>query len=149
MLSRRLLFVLSAGSVYIPHQALALRTNADAADPTKLGGMDCSIPACHSKAEMFKAAMHRAKATGKSGQKEEGTSNDRDSGNTTAGTSAQRYNEGCPVDKDELGIGTWNLLHTIAATYKDNPSEQEQDMMVKFFETLSLIYPCPHCAEVK
>ena len=149
MLRRRFLLALSAGSVCIPQQAL--RTSSDAVDSTKTtGSMDCSIPACHSKAEMFKAAMQRAKVSGSDGQQKGGPSKNTASSSATSSTSQEHhYSSGCPVDKDELGIGAWNLLHTIAATYKEDPSEQEQQMMVQFFKILSLIYPCPHCAEVR
>ena len=157
MLSRRLLFLVSAGSLCVPHQALC--TRADAEEHTKKGGIDCSIPACHSKAEMFKAAMQKAKiantSANKGGDSSGGGSSSGSSSSSSSSSSSgrvlptQSYSQGCPVDKDELGNSTWNLLHTIAATYKEDPTEEEQQMMMQFFKTLSLIYPCPHCAEVK
>ena len=35
----------------------------------------------------------------------------------------------CPVDKDELGRSTWNLLHTMAAYYPEKPNNQEKKDM--------------------
>jgi len=32
----------------------------------------------------------------------------------------------CPVDRDELGRSTWNLLHTTAAYYPEQPDDSDQ-----------------------
>jgi FAD-linked sulfhydryl oxidase len=53
----------------------------------------------------------------------------------------------CPLDKDELGRGSWGLLHTIAAKYPERPSRSEQKDMTNFFHLFSKFYPCDHCAE--
>lgn len=69
----------------------------------------------------------------------------------------------CPVDKDELGRSTWNLLHTMAAYYPDKPTKEEKSDMKDTLTSLSKVcmvlnediilhcsfqtYPCPHCAE--
>ncbi|KAE9550607.1 hypothetical protein FO519_006178 [Halicephalobus sp. NKZ332] len=53
----------------------------------------------------------------------------------------------CPVDKDELGRSTWNLLHTMAAYYPENPREQEKKDMKDTIHSMSKTYPCVHCAE--
>lgn len=54
---------------------------------------------------------------------------------------------GCPLDKDELGRSTWNLLHTMAATYPEKPSESQKEDIKKFFGVLSRSYPCEFCAK--
>lgn len=55
--------------------------------------------------------------------------------------------EDCPWDKDTLGKGTWGLLHTIAAHFPDEPSQQEQKDVKGFFSILSRLYPCEYCAK--
>lgn len=54
---------------------------------------------------------------------------------------------GCPCDKDELGRSSWDLIHTLAANYPDEPSAEMMIKAVSFFESLALLYPCPYCAE--
>lgn len=58
-----------------------------------------------------------------------------------------RFKHGCPLDKDELGRSTWNLLHTMAATYPDKPTTRQSEDMVSFFGILSQSYPCDICAK--
>lgn len=55
--------------------------------------------------------------------------------------------EDCPLDKVRLGISTWGLLHTMAAFYSDNPTDNEKRDMKNFFEVLSRLYPCEFCAK--
>lgn len=73
------------------------------------------------------------------------------------------------MDKDELGLlfnlyiklyihifnkfnfnypgrSTWKLLHTIAATYSDSPSEEQQKNLQHFITLLPKVYPCQICA---
>lgn len=54
---------------------------------------------------------------------------------------------GCPVDKDELGLSTWNLLHTMAAAYPDQPTELQKEDIKSFFGIISRTYPCDICAK--
>lgn len=58
-----------------------------------------------------------------------------------------RFRDNCPLDKDELGRSTWNLLHTMAATYPDNPSDEQKQNVNSFFNILSKTYPCDVCAK--
>ncbi|XP_050426482.1 FAD-linked sulfhydryl oxidase ALR [Adelges cooleyi] len=53
----------------------------------------------------------------------------------------------CPLDKEELGRSTWNLLHTIAATYPNNPSAKNKSDIQQFLVLLSRVYPCEICAD--
>uniref|UniRef100_A0A914PNR8 Sulfhydryl oxidase n=1 Tax=Panagrolaimus davidi TaxID=227884 RepID=A0A914PNR8_9BILA len=53
----------------------------------------------------------------------------------------------CPVDKDELGRSTWNLLHTMAAYYPEKPSTEEKKTMETTLISLSKTYPCSYCAD--
>lgn len=50
-----------------------------------------------------------------------------------------------PESRNELGKGTWSLLHIMASTYPINPTpEVLQDHRI-FFQLLPRIYPCPDC----
>lgn len=54
---------------------------------------------------------------------------------------------GCPVDRSQLGRSSWDLLHTMAANYPDDPSPETQRLLLNFFEALAHLYPCTYCAE--
>jgi len=45
-----------------------------------------------------------------------------------------------------LGRSTWKLLHTIAATYSDEPSHEDQSNMEQFIRLIPKVYPCEVCA---
>ncbi|QLL33973.1 hypothetical protein HG536_0F02980 [Torulaspora globosa] len=51
-----------------------------------------------------------------------------------------------PPDVVELGNSSWNLLHSITATYPSKPSEQKKAEMKQFLTIFSHIYPCSWCA---
>lgn len=48
--------------------------------------------------------------------------------------------------KAELGHGTWNMLHRMAASYEKEPSLEQQKEMRTFITTFSKLYPCEECA---
>ena len=45
-----------------------------------------------------------------------------------------------------MGKSTWGLLHTIAANYPDQPTEQQKKDVKGLFSILSRLYPCEFCA---
>jgi len=47
----------------------------------------------------------------------------------------------------ELGHSTWRLLHTMAARFPRQPTEDEQLAAVDFLHLLSRLYPCGQCAQ--
>ena len=53
----------------------------------------------------------------------------------------------CPLDKDELGHSTWKLLHTLAAYYPDQPTEQDRTSARQLMEGLAHLYPCEICRQ--
>ena len=54
----------------------------------------------------------------------------------------------CPPDVDEIGRGSWTLLHTMSAYLpEDKLSEQQKSDVVNFMNIFSRIYPCTHCAD--
>ncbi|KAI6191955.1 Sulfhydryl oxidase [Aphelenchoides bicaudatus] len=67
--------------------------------------------------------------------------------NTVHSEASSSRRKDCPVDKDELGRSTWNLLHTMTVYYPEKPSVDEKQAMKSTVESLSKTYPCPHCAE--
>ncbi|KAI7874989.1 hypothetical protein K492DRAFT_137054 [Lichtheimia hyalospora FSU 10163] len=48
--------------------------------------------------------------------------------------------------KAELGRSTWKLLHTMAAQFPDNPTDEEREALTHYFTLLSRLYPCGECA---
>lgn len=51
-----------------------------------------------------------------------------------------------PPDVEQLGKSSWNLLHTISASYPSKPSELQKSEMKEFLRIFSHIYPCSWCA---
>ena len=100
---------------------------------------DCANPACNSTKDMFKMAMRMGGASSKKKPA------------TEAGSAASAAGEaripGCPADRDELGAGTWALMHALAANYPDAPTPADQARAADFFNGLAALDPCPHCAE--
>ncbi|KAF3352185.1 hypothetical protein VdG1_00666 [Verticillium dahliae VDG1] len=71
-------------------------------------------------------------------------------GSTATGTAPSATNglpADCPPDVERLGNSTWTLLHSIAATYPENPSPAQKDDLRGFMRTFSRLYPCWVCAE--
>lgn len=66
---------------------------------------------------------------------------------TASVSSAIEPRSDCPPDVEALGRGTWTLLHSIAASYPDNPSRSQQSDILSFVKLFSKLYPCWVCAE--
>lgn len=50
-----------------------------------------------------------------------------------------------PPDRSEIGRASWLLLHTIAANYPNEPTEEEKRKQTEFFYSFSNLYPCHIC----
>jgi FAD-linked sulfhydryl oxidase len=61
-------------------------------------------------------------------------------------TSEDPY-KACPPDVEQLGRHTWTFLHTTAAYYPDQPSEQHKKNASALFNSLPSLYPCSFCAD--
>uniref|UniRef100_A0A7S3K308 Sulfhydryl oxidase n=1 Tax=Aureoumbra lagunensis TaxID=44058 RepID=A0A7S3K308_9STRA len=86
---------------------------------------DCFNPVCGTKMDMFNSAI------GQIGKKK---------------NEEEKQEIECPVDRDELGRSTWNLLHTTAAYYPEKATEGEQTQANNLIQGLAANYPCEHCA---
>lgn len=128
--------LLLGGSILLPeilkeHSRLNFTSQCDDEKKPKLVLDDCLNPACHSTMDLLKKFNIRKKASPK-----------------VAKTTEENnpYCTGCPVDRDQLGRGTWDLIHTIAATYPEKPTTEQQQNTDMFLRSLSTVYPCPYCA---
>eukprot|EP01041_Mallomonas_annulata_P006547 gene6547-13243_t len=112
--------------------SLGIYSNCDAA---KVKIPDCVNPACKSKSEMLFAAMKKK------------SHKPIPPATIPPALTPTGIFKGCPVDKDELGRSTWNLIHTIAAHYPDEPSNDDKANAERFFRSLAMLYPCEYCAK--
>ncbi|KAF3167173.1 hypothetical protein EYR41_011909 [Orbilia oligospora] len=53
----------------------------------------------------------------------------------------------CPPDVEQLGRSTWTFLHSITATYPEEPSQSQKSDMQTFLSILGRVYPCWVCAD--
>ncbi|CCE88515.1 Piso0_002025 [Millerozyma farinosa CBS 7064] len=53
----------------------------------------------------------------------------------------------CPPDVEELGRSSWTLLHSIAATYPEKPTGDQQSNLKQFISLFGKLYPCWFCGE--
>lgn len=54
----------------------------------------------------------------------------------------------CPPDVNEIGRGTWTLLHTMSVYLPESDLSQQQQQDAKnMMSILSRMYPCTHCAD--
>jgi mitochondrial FAD-linked sulfhydryl oxidase len=84
---------------------------------------DCDRPACEDTASALSAALKHSANTVKT--------------TTTA----------CPPTKNALGSSSWDLLHSMAAWYPDNPTPTDETMIQQFYTCFARFYPCTWCAE--
>jgi FAD-linked sulfhydryl oxidase len=64
---------------------------------------------------------------------------------TTAPTTS--IPDDCPPDVEALGRSSWTLLHSIAATYPEQPTRSQQNDLLGFVHLFAKLYPCWTCAE--
>lgn len=111
---------------------------------------DCDKPVCAVKDDMF--AMMRRTAKGAAKDAGDNASSSGRGVDGVEGAQEGTHTRGdkevhCPVDKEELGRGTWALLHTMAAYYPDKPDALRKVQARRFFDALGDLYPCTHCAD--
>lgn len=106
--------------------------------------LKCENPACSDKLELFR--MLKDKNVSKSMNLEN---------SSESFSTLQKFNQPekkqtqnlCPLDKNELGNISWQLLHTIAANYPEEPSFEEKALMLNFLYSFAYFYPCSYCAQ--
>ena len=49
------------------------------------------------------------------------------------------------LTKQEIGRNTWSLLHSIAASYPNEPSEEDKKHIANFLFGLANLFPCKIC----
>lgn len=122
------------------------RAHSDPAKTSTLpvNPLDCQIPACSDKMSMFKKAVSGVNAGPK--KQEKSNSADNSSQPNVVLPPVVEPVLGCPLDRNELGRSSWDMLHTMAASYPEQPSEKQKQQMTAFIEALAVFYPCIHCA---
>jgi len=117
---------------------------ADTSKPAKnTAGLDCKHTACKGRMDLMQKAFHSARTQQ---QQSESQSQSQPDQMMTVSPKKDVNVKECPVNKDDLGEGTWALLHTLAAHFPDNPSTDDQEMILQLYNSLARFYPCPICA---
>ena len=49
------------------------------------------------------------------------------------------------LTKQEIGRNTWSLLHSIAASYPNEPTEEDKKQITNFIYGLAHLFPCKIC----
>ena len=88
-------------------------------------GAGCGDPVCQSTSDMFSKALKMQK------------------GKESATTLRAKQ---CPLNRDEIGRSTWDVIHTIAAHFPESPDSAQKDAALLFMASLALLYPCSICA---
>lgn len=55
------------------------------------------------------------------------------------------YRKEYPPDVEKLGRSSWSLLHSVAASYPENPSNKQQADLKQFLKLFGNFYPCWYC----
>lgn len=125
----------------------------------------CDTPACSSKDDMMRMMRAVVRERAKLGENQaaaaaSSTEKARDEKNDGAGARIQEAMDEseerrildatiatCPLSREDLGIGTWGLLHTIAANFPEKPTTVQKVQARRFFDALGDLYPCAVCKE--
>jgi hypothetical protein len=118
--------------------------------------LSCEHVACADKLSVFKKAMEDQKLTSKtpietSSEKSQPSTLTTELPVAIVEKKDEKAEEptnanDCPLDRNELGLHTWSLLHSLAAYFPDNPTTDQEEHARRFFEALAVLYPCKICA---
>eukprot|EP01029_Cantina_marsupialis_P013435 TRINITY_DN2972_c0_g1_i1.p1 TRINITY_DN2972_c0_g1~~TRINITY_DN2972_c0_g1_i1.p1 ORF type:complete len:157 (+),score=35.88 TRINITY_DN2972_c0_g1_i1:54-524(+) len=104
--------------------------------------INCEDPICFSRRELFEKMMHiDTKKKVEKSDFEEGSESVLD----VLPRDLPPRKPWCPVDRDELGQMSWTILHSFAAYYPDEPTEEDKQAAVAFMQSFTHLYPCVHC----
>jgi len=98
---------------------------------------DCDRPACDDMMSKLQQMSSTASAATVAAPSNSGRKN---------GTGNSLQPVQCPPSSGEIGTGSWNLLHSMAAWYPNHPTAQDRREMTGFFSAFARFYPCPWCA---
>ena len=59
----------------------------------------------------------------------------------------QAYVAECPLQRDQFGRYAWGYLHTMAAYYPSNPTDEQKTDMKSFIRTFAEFFPCQECKD--
>ena len=115
----------------------------------------CDTPACSSKDDMMRmmraVVRERASSLPDKNVASTSTTNDARIRKSVDENEEQRILDAaiatCPLSREDLGTGTWGLLHSIAANFPEKPSTVEKVQARRFFDALGDLYPCTVCKE--
>lgn len=48
---------------------------------------------------------------------------------------------------EEIGIAGWTILHTVTIAYPENPTFDQKNNMLIFFQYFAKVYPCAVCSQ--
>lgn len=51
------------------------------------------------------------------------------------------------MTREELGRNTWTLLHSVAGSYPQVPTEKDKEGIHNMINSLATLYPCQECRE--
>lgn len=112
----------------------------------------CVNPVCKDKMDFFfkaKKMYETDHEKPKSEEKQQPTSSLNNNNNNNAiieSKSEEEFDDSiCPLGKSEVGKSSWNLFHTMAAYYPDNPTEEDKQAMLGFINAIARFYPCTEC----
>jgi hypothetical protein len=109
---------------------------------------DCVDPVCSTKMDMFRKAMSSHQNASRSHQASSGKQGSLENAEGTGISEVVSHSfpaSECPIDRAELGRGTWQLIHTLAAYLPESPTIQQQEAAKQFIISLSILYPCHIC----
>lgn len=104
---------------------------------------DCNIPACSVKHDFFRSFNQLSKNSISTNT--EGKESDEE--NKIDDESSFFSEDDCPLDRNQLGSSAWDIIHSFAAYYPDEPSIEQQKKVAEFFVTFADLYPCLVCKQ--
>lgn len=135
LLPRLSLYAFTSALVSSSSVAFCKEGKKDPHDP-----FSCFNPSCADKMKLFadlKKQVHH--------QAEEGAPSSSGEKSALPTPAPGQEDVDCPLDRSECGNYAWNFLHTVAANYPDEPTEEDQQQAKNFIYGLAWLYPCTIC----
>mmetsp|Transcript_7483 Transcript_7483/g.11165 ORF Transcript_7483/g.11165 Transcript_7483/m.11165 type:complete len:199 (-) Transcript_7483:1493-2089(-) len=110
------------------------------------GGDDCDRPACDDTKSALTAALERAGRSNTDASESTSKQIRKKLPKSVKDQSVPKGYIACPPTRDEIGVSTWSLLHSMAAWYPSQPTSEDKKLMSNFMIALARFYPCTWCA---